>query len=238
MSDYLLIHGAWHAAWCWDGIVAGLARAGHRAVAIDLPGMGADRAPLADASLDSWSQRVVGELERFDTPPILVGHSMGGMVITAAAQKAPQRIAGLVYVCAFLPQEGESLASLISRAEGGDSVLEQQVSPDGVASVVPPDAALRAFYGACDPAIARAAAARLTPQPLQPVLDPLPAGNLAAAALRKTYVECTRDGAIPVSLQRFMWARVPGIRVHTLTADHSPFLSTPDGLLQVLLTNS
>jgi hypothetical protein len=117
-------------------------------------------------------------------------------------------------------------------------VLEQQVSPDGVASVVPPDAALRAFYGACDPAIARAAAARLTPQPLQPVLDPLPAGNLAAAALRKTYVECTRDGAIPVSLQRFMWARVPGIRVHTLAADHSPFLSTPDGLLQVLLTNS
>ena len=91
-----------------------------------------------------------------------------------------------------------------------------------------------AFYGECSAADAARAAARLTPQPLQPVLAPLQLRNAQAARLPRVYVECTQDRAIPIELQRFMATRAAGARLESLPADHSPFLSMPARLLPLL----
>ena len=93
MADFLLIHGAWHGAWCWSRTIADLQKSGHRARAIDLPAQGSDQTPVANLRLQHWIDRVVDELHRFDSPPVLVGHSMAGMVITGALDAVPERVA-------------------------------------------------------------------------------------------------------------------------------------------------
>jgi pimeloyl-ACP methyl ester carboxylesterase len=234
MAAYLLIHGAWHGAWCWDRLVASLREAGHQVRAIDLPGMGEDHTPPKEVTMQTWTDRVVQELATFATPAVLVGHSMGGMVITAAADAAPERVSRLVYVCAFLPQDGESLVSLMTRTEGATALLQPITSADGFSVSVTPENARLAFYGECSAADAARAAARLTPQPLALALAPLKLRNAQAARLPRVYVECTEDRAIPVELQRFMAKRAAGVRFESLPADHSPFLSMPERLLPLL----
>lgn len=233
MSDFLLIHGAWHGAWCWQPLIAELGKAGHQARAIDLPGMGEDRTPLAEVTLQGCTERIVRELRSYRSPPILVGHSMGGLFITTAADAVPALVRCTVYLCAFLPQDGESLISLASRPEGATTALHQQTAADGLCTTVEPENARVAFYGRCPESQARTASLRLTPQPLQPVLEPVKLAHADGSSSR-AYIECTEDRAITIALQRLMASRAKGIRRYSLATDHSPFLSLPQELTQVL----
>ena len=232
MSQYLLIHGAWHGAWCWDGLARGLRAAGHSVRAIDLPGMGADPTPLAQVTLKGWIQRVVEELKALPEPAVLVGHSMGGMVITGAADQVPDRVVEAIYLCAFLPRDGESLYDLATRPEGAATALLQEPTADGLCVMAEPVSARVAFYGLCTPQDTEHAVARLTPQPLEPVLAPLHLSGSAQVPRRN--IECTEERANPIALQRYMAQRSPDIHVQSLPSDHSPFLSMPAELLRLL----
>jgi pimeloyl-ACP methyl ester carboxylesterase len=81
MSHFLLIHGAFHGAWCWHKTISELEKRGHRAAAIDLPGQGEDRTPLKQVTLEGMVDRIVETLARFPEPVVLVGHSLSGMAI-------------------------------------------------------------------------------------------------------------------------------------------------------------
>ena len=122
MPRILLVHGAFGRAACWDRVAPELRSAGHCVEAIDLPGAGEDPTPIAEVTLDRYAQRVCEGLS--DGPPaVLVGHSMGGMVITQAAARCPSQIARLVYVAAFLPADGRSLLDITHLPEAaGDQV--------------------------------------------------------------------------------------------------------------------
>lgn len=234
MNHYLLIHGAWHGAWCWEALANRLRSNGHRVTALDLPGMGADATPPSKVTLHSWIQHTVQSLRDSQTPVVLVGHSMAGMVITGAAAVVPHKVASLVYVCAFLPLPGESLFDLAGRPEGASTLVQQTATADGLCTVVPADNARVTFYGNCPALATDDAVRRLCPLPVQTVMEPLPAPASELSRLARHYVECTLDRAIPLALQRFMWGRQPGIRVHTLETDHSPFVSRPDELAALL----
>src|SRR5262249_48601509 len=107
-QHFVLVHGAWHGAWCWYKIVAGLDSAGHRLTAPDLPSGGIDATPPATVTLQSQADRLVAVLDTLPDPVILVGHSAGGPVISLAAEARPQKIAKLVYLTAFLLPDGGS----------------------------------------------------------------------------------------------------------------------------------
>jgi pimeloyl-ACP methyl ester carboxylesterase len=194
--------------------------------------MGQDTTPLGTIGLSTWVDAVVALLQESPEPVVLVGHSMGGMVITAAADALPAQVRVAVYVCAFLPLDGEMLLELATRPEGASTALQQVPTADGLALTVSPESARAAFYGLCPPAAREAAIARLTPQTLRAVIDPVRLKHVVAVP--RVYIECTADRAMPIQLQRFMAGRSPGIRVHTLDADHSPFLSRPAELLAIL----
>jgi pimeloyl-ACP methyl ester carboxylesterase len=115
MSQFLLIHGAFHGAWCWHKAIPELEKRGHRARAIDLPGQGQDQTPLGNVMLDTMVDRIVTALTEMAGPVVLVGHSLAGMVISATAEKAPDRIKTLVFLSAFLPRDGESLLAMEHR---------------------------------------------------------------------------------------------------------------------------
>lgn len=236
MASYVLVHGAWHGAWCWDKVVRLLEEEGHAVTAVDLPGHGVHTTALAGLTQAEYGRRVADAVEAAGEPVILAGHSMGGMAITQAAEYVPDRIAALVYVCAFLPGPGDSLMTLT------DGDTEARVIPNlevdegaGVCSVAKA-AHVECFYEECDPEDAAAASARLTPESLAAFATPVSVTEERAGSVRRIYVECVRDRAISISKQREMEAARPCERVLTIDTDHSPFLSRPEELARHLLS--
>ncbi len=235
MSTFVLVHGAWHGAWCWYKVVPRLTQAGHRVLAPDLPSLGRDRTPVAEISLDRWADSICRVVEAAVEPVILVGHSRGGIVISAVAERLPKRIGMLVYLTAFLLRDGETLLEVARTADSSLVVPNIVVADDQVSMTVPGDAVQAAFYGECSPEDVVLASMLLAPEAIAPNSTPLRVTDSRFGTVPRVYIECLRDKAIPVALQRRMAHNSPCEIVASLDSDHSPFLSTPGPLVDHLL---
>jgi pimeloyl-ACP methyl ester carboxylesterase len=238
MARIVLVHGAFGRAANWDRVVPGLRAAGHDVEAIDLPGAGGDTTPVAEITLDRYAQRVCEALSG-GPPAVLVGHSMGGMVITQAAARCPDRIDRLVYVAAFLPQDGQSLIDLTHLPEAaGDQVQANLVvAGDPPVATMPTEAARDALFHCCDEeAIAWAIPLR-GPQAVAPFTAPVQLngpGHDGFAALPRAYVMCLQDRAIRPALQRRMLRAAGCDPVIEIDTDHCVWASRPDELVAAL----
>ena len=235
MASFVLVSGAWHAAWCWERVVPLLEARGHRALAPDLLGMGPDRTPLAEVRLARWADQVAEVVRGAGEPVVLVGHSRGGIVISEAAERAPERIRKLVYLAAFLLPDGVSLAA----AGGGENLQEGagylRVQPDN-SCVVPAELVGPTFYNTTPAEWVERAAGLLSPEPLDVFATPLQLSEARFGRVPRAYVECAEDRAVPPALQRAFRARLRCDPVITLPTDHSPFYSAPEQLVQALET--
>jgi pimeloyl-ACP methyl ester carboxylesterase len=234
--NYVLVHGAWHGAWCWDKVVPLLEAEGHSVTAIDLPGHGEDTTPVAGLTQAEYGRRVADAVEAVGESVVLAGHSMGGMAITQAAEYVPDKIAALVYVCAFLPGDGQSLGDLADGDPVGQVLPNLVVDENAGVCEVAPAARAACFYEECDSADGAAASARLRPESLAAFGVSVSITEERAGSVRRIYVECVRDHAIGIAKQREMWAVRPCERVATIDTDHSPFLSRPEELATHLLS--
>jgi pimeloyl-ACP methyl ester carboxylesterase len=236
MSTFVLVHGAWHGAWCWYRIVPRLAKASHTVLAPDLPSLGRDRTPIKDVTLAGWAHTIGALIEMAAEPVVLVGHSRGGIVISTVAELLPERIARLVYVTAFLLRDGETLLSVAETVVGSSRIVPNlEMTPDQSAIRVP-DAALReGFYGQCPEEDLTLARMLLQPEAAAPSATPLHVTPGRFGRVPRAYIECRRDQAIPVELQRRMARDSDCPVVASLDADHSPFFSTPEVLADELL---
>jgi len=235
MARFVLVHGAWHGGWCWEKVTPLLEAAGHRVDALDLPGHGANPAAVADMTLEAYARHVADRVEAAGGPVVLVGHSMGGMSVTGAAELVPERIAALVYVAAFLPGDGQSLVQL---ADGDPEalVLPNLVVDEAAGlSTVREEARRDAFYGECSAEDAAWASAQLVPESLAATAAPVHVTEERAGSVRRIYIESTRDRAISIGKQRQMQAARPCEQVLTIDTDHSPYLSRPEELARHLL---
>ncbi|MDG1282163.1 MAG: alpha/beta fold hydrolase [Pseudorhodobacter sp.] len=231
---FLLVHGSCHGAWCWRDIIAEIEHLGHSAEAIDLPGHGQDKTPLAEVTLDLYAAAILEAVERNAAfgPTIVVGHSMAGYAITAAAERAPENIAQLIYVCAYAPISGKSLADM--RREGPRQLLADAIvtSPDRVSFQFDPAKVEAKFYHDCPDGTLAYAQAHLTPQPILPQETPLRVTE-RSGKVPKRYIRCADDRAIPPEYQVTMsegWADV-----FTLDCSHSPFFAQPRALAKALI---
>lgn len=220
----VLVHGAWHGAWCWAAVQDALDYLGVPSYAIDLPGHGVSPLPAGDLHGDAAC--VAAAIDGLGTEVILVGHSYGGAVIGEAALRT-DHVAHLVYISAFVLDEGESavkIAVLKDVAEDPPSLLGAARSrSDHGTLVLDRQAAIPALYGDAPPAVAQAAVARLNEQPIATFVQP--ATGAAWTTTPSTYVRCLRDRAIPINHQDLMAARCTA--VITMDADHFPLLSRP-----------
>jgi pimeloyl-ACP methyl ester carboxylesterase len=235
VARVLLVHGAFGGSWCWNPVLPGLRAAGHDAHAIELPGNGEDPMPAADVTLDTYAERICDELAG-GPPAVLVGQSMGGIAITQAAARCPQAVSRLIYVAAFAPADGQSLADLVALPEGaGDQVQANLVVKiDAAVAVLPREAAKDALYNCCSDERASWAAAQLRPQPLGPFNQRVKLDGDAFARLPRAYVTCLQDHAISPALQRRMFTAAGCDPVVELDTDHSPWLSRTDDLVATL----
>lgn len=223
MTAYVLVHGAW----CWDKVVPMLEAAGHTAVAVDLPGHGNDTTPFEGLALQDYVDRVSQVLAAQPEPVVLVGHSHGGATISMTAERHPEKVKALVYVCAFLLRDGQSIADVVAAGEQS-LVKRNMVSLDGGRSLVIRDDALReGLFGDCTDADFEWARSRLVPEPASPRATPVMVTDERFGRVPRAYVECVRDNAIPISAQREMCAASPCEKVVTMDTNHSPFISAP-----------
>jgi pimeloyl-ACP methyl ester carboxylesterase len=234
VSTFVLVHGAYHGAWCWYRLKPELESRGHEVVTFDLPAHGIDGTPYAEATLDGYVDRVCEAVDEAGEPPVLVGHSMAGMLITAAAERVPSEIDTLVYLTAYLPGDGESMLDQRSEA----SLVTQHFEVDeerGVGWVPEPwlDEAFYADCGAEDRALARSL---VRPEPIDPISTPVAATDERFGRVRRVYVGCTEDRAITPAQQEGAVEAHGVDRELTLEASHSPFLSIPGATADALET--
>jgi pimeloyl-ACP methyl ester carboxylesterase len=210
-----------------------LRTAGHAVEAIDLPGSGADTTPVEEVTLDAYAERICAALAEQPEPAVLVGHSMGGMAITQASGRCPERISRLVYVAAFLPRDGVSLLELTQLPEGDGDQVQANIVVEGEPPVATlPAAGTAAIYNCCDEAQIAWVHAQERPQPVAPFVQPVSVGP--DVDVPRSYVLCTRDQAIRPALQRRMIAESPCDEVIEIDTDHGPWLSAPEELFVAL----
>lgn len=237
MASFLLIHGAMHGGWCWERVVPLLVSQGHHVAAPDLPGMGADSTGAPGITLESWGRFAADLLGRQPTKSILVGHSLGGMVISQAAEYAPAQITALVYLTALLPRNGLSALEITRGEDVPDMGARMALRPtaDGESIIAAPEDARAYLYGETPAEWAERAVSRLVPQPLAPLQNTAALTETNFGSVPRVYIECLRDRILPVLLQRTMHAASPCAAVLSIDTDHSPFYAAPEALAAHLL---
>lgn len=235
-KEYVLVHGAAHGAWCWEEVDKRLVARGHRVVTLDLPGHGRRAAEARQASVAAYARAVADAMALAGVSRgIVVGHSMGGVVISKVAELVPSRIAHLVFLAAVvLPHAGSLIETHIS-PPNRPSLRGLAAGGAGGVMVFPGSVARERWMGdlpAGHASVARALAA-MTPQPLRPFVERVDLRVFYATPLPRTYIRCLRDAAVPPAKAAEYSARL-GVTPIDLDSAHDPMLSAPEELARVL----
>lgn len=219
--------------------MAELERIGHSAIAIDLPGHGARLGE--ESTLANRRDAVAEVLEPGD---ILVGHSGGGFDATLGADSAPDLVHHIVYLAAALPREGRSYTDAMTMGSDGSEFFDTAASDmlshlhfanDGAMRFADIDGARQYFYHDCDDDTLRWAFERLGPERFgDTTVSPVSVPNFWAADLPRSFIRCEQDRAYPRWLADLVCRRL-GVEPLTIDASHSPFLSRPADLAELLV---
>jgi pimeloyl-ACP methyl ester carboxylesterase len=227
MGTFALVHGSWHGAWCWERLERELDARGRRSVTVDLP------AEDPDAGLSRCAEVVAESLRGVDDDVILVGHSMAGSTIPLVARHRPLR--HLVFLASLVPEPGGSVTDRYTKENVyvPGFVGNTLVRDDGASYWPDPEAAVRCFYNDCTAADAAWAVSRLRPQSAAPRLEPWP--DDAIPDVERTSILCRDERVIAPAWSRTMSRELLGVEAVELDGGHSPFLSRPAELADVLV---
>jgi pimeloyl-ACP methyl ester carboxylesterase len=240
-ATFVLVHPAWHGGWCWKKVKPLLQAKGHDVHTPTLTGLG-ERSHLAHpgVGLETHIEDVLNVLKYEDLSRIiLVGHSSSGVVITGVADRAPEQLAHLVYLDAFVPENGQSMMDMIppNRLQG----IEARVQSEGkgwlLTSLAPApwDQFVRDAWGVTDEADRRWMVARLGPTPFKHFKDQVRRTNADAEKLPRTYIRClqwqnpTYDRYAEAARKGGVW------RYRELATSHEPFITMPRELADLFL---
>lgn len=233
-NTYVLVHGAWQAPYVWDTVSAALLAKGRKVIVVELPSHGQDHTPPHQLSLEVYTNTVIEALSKADGKVILAGHSMGGMVITQVAEKVPERIFKLVYIGAFLPASGQALADLAF--SDPDSQLGSALIPsaDQLTLDVKQDSLTYLFINDGSQADKDLVLANYRAEPAIPFSNKVTLTNERFGAVEKVYIKTMQDIVISPGLQDRMIAIAGITSVYALNTSHSPFLSQPQAVSDLL----
>ncbi|MEC1449195.1 alpha/beta fold hydrolase [Bacillus haynesii] len=217
MSTFVFVHGAFQGKWVWKKVTPLLEKNGHKVIAIDLPGSGEDVTPPQEVTFKCYTDKVTGILEKIDHPVILVGHSMSGLVVSQVAEYVPDKIKKLVYVCAIVPQNGQSLQDL------GGGPKDATFNEEEKTLTLIDEYIADGFLNECSDEDIIFAKRKMRPQPVLPFSGKVTLSPENFGRVPRVYIEATKDHAIPIEVQREMYKQIPFENTFSIDADHSPF---------------
>jgi pimeloyl-ACP methyl ester carboxylesterase len=277
-TPVLFLNGAWHGSWCWSEVLAHVTGAGVRALAVDMAGHGlrarhrpqavyrrpfdsallaTEPSPVADIGLSEAADLLISQIKQLGagSPVTVVAHSFGGVVLTQAAELAPELFAHAVYLAAVMPSSGVPPIAILEAPEMAGAVLTDSnlvvADPLTVGAmridVTSPDPEYRralreVFYGDVAPEVADAALALLgSDAPVSLGTVPITLTADGWGSVPRSFIVTTQDKAVPPAMQRRQIAEADAAfpdnptTVHTLESSHSPFLSMPDQLADIVI---
>ncbi|GAB3220895.1 alpha/beta hydrolase [Spirosoma arcticum] len=234
-STFVLVHGAFASQNSWQFIKPILEKEGHTVVMLDLPGHGDDTTPPGQATFDSYVEAVGKVVQAQPGKVVLLGHSMGGMVISAVAEQIPDKLDKLVYLCAYLPKDGEDLQTL-GNTDGGSLIGRNlKLATDYSSASLPDDVATQVFASDCSDDIKKLVVSKNRPEPLAPFQAKVSLSAEKFGRVPKYYIETLNDQGVGTSLQKKMIADNGTIKkVYTIATGHTPYWAKPDELAAIL----
>lgn len=230
MKTFILIHGSWHSAWNWHKVIPVLESRGHKAIAIDLPGMGRDKTPIQEVTLKTSVDKICHLIDTLDEKVILVGHSKNGIMISQAAEYRSEKIEKLIYLAAYLIPDGKTQREYSAQDTNG--VLKPYVTryPELNAHTLQPEIYKEGLYHDCDNSITQLAKLLLSHEPVASGITPLALSEENYGSVPRFYIECTEDKAVTPFIQRKMYTETICEKVYRIPTSHSPFFSQPEEL--------
>lgn len=235
-NNYVLVHGAWQAPYVWDAVKTSLINEGNNVTVVELPGHGSDQTVPSTLTLNIYRDKVIDAVSKMDGKVILVGHSLGGMIISAVAEQIPSKIEKLVYLAAYLPASGQSLLDLAQSdpgsALGGAGILIN--NPDGTIDVKH-DQIVNIFIQDGTTQIQNLVLQNYRPEPVIPFTNQVTLTSANFGAVEKVYIKTLQDHVVSPGLQDRMIATAGVKTIFQLNTSHSAFLAKPDSVA-ILLT--
>ena len=235
MKTFILIHGSWHSAWNWHRVVPLIEKAGHKAIAIDLPGMGRDKTPIQEVKMKTTVEQICELIDSIPGKVILLGHSKNGIMISQVAEYRSDKIEKLVYLAAYLIPNGKTQKEysmldtegwlrpyVTQHPETNSHTLQSTIFKEGL-------------YHDCEDEITDLAKVLLSNEPVESAITPLKLTDENFGRVPRVYIECTEDRAVTPFIQRKMYGETPCEKVYSLPTSHSPFFSRPKDLVDILL---
>lgn len=232
-KHFVLIHGAWHGGWCWQGVIAALEQAGHTAEAPTLPGHspGDDRSQITFASyVDAIAQTLQGQTG----PVVLVGHSSGGFLLQAAAPKAPEKIEKLIFLNAFILPDGVAQFDLVPPEAAQGMTAAAQASPDNSVPVIE-DFVRHALMAGEPEAAQDALLSRLTPQPLALFTTKVSTAAFSQLTLPRAVVFCQDDASLPPGAYLGMAQGLGEFDLVQIAGSHEALFTQPQAVARALI---
>ena len=231
--NYVVVHGAWSGAWAWDTVATELEAKGKTVTVVELPAHGADVTPISDATLAAYVAKVEQAVDTASGPVVLVGHSLGGMIISQVAEQEPEKIAKLVFVAGFVPKDGDSALALAMT--DANSHLRPTVNQDQGTGDVDLTKLIDVFCADCSDAEQSQLLAHYRTEPIAPLATPVHITAANWGSVPKYYVYTKQDHAISYSSQQAQTSAVVFVKTALLDSSHSPFQAHPEELASVLL---
>jgi pimeloyl-ACP methyl ester carboxylesterase len=234
-QTYVLVHGAWQAPYVWNAVRSNLENKGNKVIIVELPGHGSDKTPPHLLDLGVYADKVIEAVSKEEGKVILAGHSMGGMVITQVAEKIPHKISKLVYIGAFLPASGQALTDLAFSDPDSQLGPALITSDDQLTLDVKQDSLTWLFINDGAQADKDLVLANYRAEPAIPFTSKVTLTNENFGAVEKIYIKTLRDIVISPGLQDRMIAIAGITSVYSVNTSHSPFLSQPQAVSDLLL---
>ncbi|HCL05214.1 MAG TPA: alpha/beta hydrolase [Chitinophagaceae bacterium] len=234
MKTFILVHGSWHSVWNWHKVIPVLEAQGHKAIAIDLPGMGRDKTPISEVTLQLSVDKLCKLIDEADEKVILLGHSKNGIVISQAAEYRPHKIEKLVYLAAYLIPNGKTQAEYSAMDTAG--VLKPYVTryPETGSHTLQTEIYKEGLYHDCDDDITELAKLLLSHESVATGITPLQLSEDKFGSVPRFYIECTEDRAVTPFIQQKMYTETTCEKIYSMPTSHSPFFSQPKELCAIL----
>lgn len=235
-ATVVLVHGAWQGPYTWVPVVERLQQKGYTVVNVELPAHGADQTPAAGLTMNSYRDKVLAAINAQSAAQVvLVGHSLGGAVISTVAEAAPTKVAKLIYVAGFLPADQQSVFGLAGQDTQSLLGPALSTSPDGTLAAVNRAQLVNIFCQDGTAAVQQQVLDNYRDEPAGPPAEKITLTAANYGRVPKYYVRTLQDHALSPVLQDLMLRATPVQKEYRLNSGHTPHLTNPDELTSILV---